>query len=209
MLSRHGAMVATVGFLRGEPQDCNQSLCQKWAPWASLQLVQPNNKQQITPLACRQEQSPRGRGARKRGAYSSRLPTQGRHLGSRAGSSFFVWRTEDFDCCSEPSHQLMANTPWGANGECVGSVEKIILTVHCTSLKIFLSNDCKQIYALELKAVLKSTLISITTMAKAKLAARWYLLIECRSLNVFLCFILKFSFWMPIILLIVWKMFCC
>lgn len=54
MLSRRGAVVATVGFLRGEPQDCNQSLCQKRAPRARLQLIQPNNKQQITA----QEQSP-------------------------------------------------------------------------------------------------------------------------------------------------------
>lgn len=58
MLSCLGAMVATVGFLRREPQDCNQSLCQKRAPWAPLRLIQPNNKQQITALACRQEQSP-------------------------------------------------------------------------------------------------------------------------------------------------------
>lgn len=80
---------ATVGFLRGKPQDRNQSLCQKRAPWAPLQLIQPNNKQQITALAFRQEQSPRGQ-ARKRGAYSSRLPMQGHHLGSRAGSNFIM-----------------------------------------------------------------------------------------------------------------------
>lgn len=135
MLSRHGTMVATVGFLRGEPQDCNQSLCQKRAPWALLQLIQPNNKQQITALACRQEQSPRRR-ARKRGAYSSRTPTQGRHLGSRAGSSFSYGWLKISDCCSEPSFQLMENTPWGAKRECVESVEEIILCVHFTFSKI-------------------------------------------------------------------------
>jgi len=87
MLSRHGTMVATVGFLRGEPQDCNQSLCQKWAPWLPLQLIQPNNKQQITALAALAgtEPPPPGRGARKRGAFS-------RHRGSRAGSSFSYGR---------------------------------------------------------------------------------------------------------------------
>lgn len=134
MLCRRGAIVATVGFLRGEPQDCNQSLCQKRAPWVPLQLIQPNNKQQITALACRQEQSPRRR-ARKQGAYSSRLPTQGRHLGSRAGLSLSY--TEHYDCCTQPSPQLMENTSWEANGECVGSVEKIIPTGYCRCLKFF------------------------------------------------------------------------
>lgn len=125
MPRRHGAMVATVGFLRGEPQDCNQSLCQKRAPWAPLQLIQPNNKQQITVLACRQEQSPHGR-ARKRRAYSSRLPTQGRHLGSRAASGFSFGQLKILYVgvffFSEPSLQLIANAHW-ANRECVGSVK--------------------------------------------------------------------------------------
>lgn len=97
---------ATVGFLRGKPQDRNQSLCQKRAPWAPLQLIQPNNKQQITALAFRQEQSPRGQ-ARKRGAYSSRLPMQGHHLGSRAGSNFIMVDWNFFFFFPEPSLQLV------------------------------------------------------------------------------------------------------
>lgn len=136
----YSAMVATVGFLRGEPQDCNQSLCQKRAPWAPLQLIQPNNKQQITALACRQQRSPHGRGARKRGALSSRVPTWARRFGSIAALSFSYSKIER-GCCrqvnvwvsweNDPHCPSFISVYWLLSGICKYPHRSRLHTSHC------------------------------------------------------------------------------
>lgn len=118
MLCRLSAMVATMGFLRGEPQDCNQSLCQKQAPWARLQLIQPNNKQQITELPCRRQQSPHGCGARKRRAFFL--------------SSTYIWTSHWFMGCVQLftqwnwQFQLLLRIPTDP----ATSVERTVILVH-------------------------------------------------------------------------------
>lgn len=125
MLSCLGEMVATVGFLRREPQDCNQSLCQKRAPWAPLRLIQPNNKQQITALACRQEQSPRGLRAGETGVFclSPACAETSPRFEGRIGR--FMWRAEFFTplFCYEQTHL------GGPNRRRVRSVKKSTLCV--------------------------------------------------------------------------------
>lgn len=138
MLSCLGEMVATVGFLRREPQDCNQSLCQKRAPWAPLRLIQPNNKQQITALACRQEQSPRGLRAGETGVFclSPACAETSPRFEGRIGR--FMWRAEFFTPSSVTSKHI--------SGVLIGNVCDQLRNRHFVSLLVIFSispNDCK------------------------------------------------------------------